>query len=125
MPCYPVPAFEHNQGQADDVLYPHSLYGPYWRPSKRTVTIDGIQTPYHDSGKRPKHVVQQQAFTRPNTLFAPLLYDSVLVWCGDRCISAIHGVPSSQGGAVWIADWIAANWTRRRRLPHDPSGGFT
>ena len=29
--------------------YPHSLYGPYWRPTRRTITIDGIETPYHDS----------------------------------------------------------------------------
>ena len=49
MPCYPVPAFEHCQDGADDVLYPHSLYGPYWRPSRRTVTIDGVPYPYHDS----------------------------------------------------------------------------
>ena len=44
MPIYPVPAIEHNHAH-DDKLYPHSIYGPYWRPSGRTLTIDGAETP--------------------------------------------------------------------------------
>ena len=44
MPIYPVPAIEHNHAH-DDKLYPHSIYGPYWRPSGRTLTIDGVETP--------------------------------------------------------------------------------
>ena len=30
-------------------MYPHSIYGPYWRPTKRTLTVDGTETPYHDA----------------------------------------------------------------------------
>jgi amidase len=48
MPVYPLPAIVHDHTH-EDVLYPHCLYGPYWRPSGRTLAIDGVQTPYQDA----------------------------------------------------------------------------
>jgi amidase len=48
MPIYPLPAIEHDH-EHDDVIFPHNMYGPYWRPAGRSLTIDGNATPYHDA----------------------------------------------------------------------------
>ena len=49
MPIYPCPAILHNHAEKD-IVYPHTIYGPFWRPTEdRHLIIDGISTPYHDA----------------------------------------------------------------------------
>jgi amidase len=103
MPIYPVPAIRHNHAEGD-LVYPHTLYGPLWRPTHgRSLAVDNMPTAYHDaifwSGVANLAYLPSTAFPAGRGVHSKLPIGLQLVGPegGDYCTIALAGLLERAG----------------------------